>query len=155
MKIQPNTVVSIDYTLHLDSGELVDSSEESGTLDFIYGMGSIIPALEIELEGLEVGDEKKVRIVANKGYGEIDPQAIVRIPRNEFPDYLNLRVGMVLSIRNGEKELQFLVRELTEQQVTADFNHPLAGQDLNFWVAVRNIRNATQDELAQGLTEAE
>jgi len=141
----------MDYTLHLDSGELVDSSEGHAPLEFIYGKGHIIPGLERELEGLEVGDEKSIRVSPEEGYGVVNPEAIRTISRDQFPTDIELEIGMMLYVKQPDGQaIPFLVQDLTEDTVTVDFNHPLAGESLNFKVCIRNIREATPDELLQG-----
>ena len=85
MKVGPNKMVVMDYTLRLGSGEVVDSSEERRPLEFIFGAGDLIPGLERELEGLEEGNEKEVTVSPQDGYGERDPAMVTAVPATYAP----------------------------------------------------------------------
>jgi FKBP-type peptidyl-prolyl cis-trans isomerase SlyD len=150
MKIEANRVVAIDYTLSLDNGETVDSSEGLSPLEFICGKGEIITGLERELVGMEVGEEKNITVPPEEGYGNIIPEAIRMLDRSMFPE--SIEVGMTFYIKDSEgQSVPFVIKNITTNNVTVDFNHPLAGENLNFKVTIRGIREATDDELINGL----
>ena len=147
--IQQDTVVSIDYILTDDGGEVIDSSEESEPLTYLHGHGQIIPGLERELEGRTVGDSASVRVEAEDGYGEHDPEKVVEVPRDRFE--FEIAVGDFVQAKQQDgTTFPFKVVEVAPDQVTLDGNHPLAGQALNFKVSVVAVRAATPEELDHG-----
>ena len=150
MKIGPNTMVTLDYSLYLDSGELVETSNPQRPLAFLYGRGHIISGLERQLEGLEPGDEREVRVSPDEGYGDIDPAKIMAVDVGLFPPDMELEVGKTFYVqREGGEVLPFTVKEIAHGTVTIDFNHPLAGKHLNFRVTIREVREATQEEMEE------
>lgn len=151
MKITKHSVVAIHYELTNDSGETLDSSEGQDPLTYLHGTGSLIPGLERELEGKQVGDELTAVITPSDGYGELDNALIRDIPRSAFGDVEDLSPGMQFQ-GGGEEEAPqvFTVTKITGDQVTVDGNHPLAGMTLNFDVSIESIRDATPEELDHG-----
>jgi FKBP-type peptidyl-prolyl cis-trans isomerase SlyD len=151
MKITKDSVVSIDYRLHLGDGEVVDESEPGEPLIYLHGYGETVPGLENALEGKAVGDTLQVKVSPNEGYGDHDPKKIEEVPRTEFPDELELKVGSILTATDDDgNEMDFLIKELKGNSVVVDFNHPLAGKPLHFDVTVREVRAATAEELEHG-----
>ena len=152
LKVKDGVVVSLDYTLRLDDGEIVDSSEGEAPLEYLHGHGQIIPGLEKALVGLTVGDSKKVAVPAAEAYGEVDMDAFEIVPRSMFPDDLELEEGLELSLRDVETDEPFdaTIAEVRENDVMLDFNHPLAGETLHFEVHISAVRAATEEELAHG-----
>ena len=150
MKIGNGTVVGIDYSLHLGDGQVVDKSEGE-PLAYIHGEGQIVPGLEQALVGMDVGDQKQVVVEPGEGYGEHDPRGVQEVSRQAFPDGFDPQVGMqlVAEAPNGDP-VQFIIKEVREQTVLVDFNHPLAGRTLHFDVTVREVREATEEEMAHG-----
>jgi len=154
MKIGPHTVAAIDYRIELEDGSLISSSEERGPLSFVFGRGEILPGLERRLEGMEPGQEQAFLIPPEEGFGEASPEAIRTLPRQAFPEGIELRPGLVLYFRDERGESRpFTVLEFDDDRVTVDFNHPLAGKTLRITVAIREVRQATEDEMTQGLAE--
>lgn len=150
LKIQNNSVVTLDYTLRVE-GEIIDSSEENDPIQFIQGHGHIIPGLEGELYGMGTGDSKSVVVLPDQGYGEIDQDAYADIPRNEFPAHIPLDIGTALQLRDQDGAvLDAYIDTVAEDQIRLTFNHPLAGKTLHFDVTVVDIRDATPEELAHG-----
>jgi FKBP-type peptidyl-prolyl cis-trans isomerase SlyD len=149
-QIADDVVVSLAYTLSVN-GAVVDSSDESNPVVFLQGYGNIIPGLERELYGLHVGDEKHIVVQPRDGYGEVDPDAIMRIPKEEFPPQIPLVTGVELEVRDMEGNiLHATIVGVDDEAVTLDFNHPLAGQELVFDVKVVDLREATEEELRHG-----
>jgi len=147
MKIGPGTVVSLDYTLRIDNGELIDSSQELGPLNFVFGVGRIIPGLERQLEGLQKGDERRIVVSPNEGYGPTLPEAVQQIPRGAFPSHVELKEGSMFYVEDPTgKPIPFSVKAFNEESVTVDFNHPLAGKTLTFDVKVVGVREATPQD---------
>lgn len=145
-------VVSLDYTLRLDDGEVIDSSSGREPLEFIQGQGQIIPGLEQELYGMEVGDEKAVTVTPEAGYGERQDDRVQTVPSNAFPDDMELEEGMQVRLQdsNSGQVFEAVVEEIEPDGVVLDFNHPLAGETLHFDVKIADVRDATDDELSHG-----
>ncbi len=145
MRIEPNKYVSLDYTLTLDSGEVVDKSEKGEPLAFIYGSGSIIGGLERALLGLEAGAARKVTVEPEEGYGPVRPELVQKLPRRHFPP--EVAEGMTFEAEGGHGPVLLLVKEVDAEGVLVDLNHPLAGKRLHFDVRVADVRDATDEEL--------
>jgi len=153
--IADDVVVSLEYTLTVD-GEIVDSTEGIDPIEFIQGHQNIIPGLERELYGLKIGDSKKVTISAADAYGEIDPEAVVDVPRDEIPSDIPLKVGVELDVKNEEGDvLEARIVEITKDNVRLDFTHVLAGKSLTFEITVVDLRAADEEELAHGHVHSE
>lgn len=149
-KIIDGVVVSMQYVLHVE-GKLIDQSEEGEPLEFIQGAGHIIPGLERELTGMGVGESKSVTVAPADGYGEMDEEAFIEIPREQFPDEVPAEVGLQLQVRTEEGEtMAATIQSVTEETIRLDLNHPLAGKQLNFEVTITGLRAATEEEMAHG-----
>lgn len=152
MNVQDDVIVSIDYTLRLDDGEVIDSSEGREPLQYMQGRGQIVPGLERELYGLNVGDEKAVTVNAEDGYGDYDEERLQRVPLDAFPDDMELEEGMSVRMRdvNSDQLFDAVIDEVDDEAVTLDFNHPLAGETLFFEIKVVDLREPSGEELAHG-----
>ena len=151
LKVADDVVVSMEYTLRLDDGEIFDASDGQ-PLAFIQGRGQIIPGLEQELYGMGEGDEKTVVVAAQDGYGEVDPDAFQVITRNQFPTDIELEEGMGFRLRDKDtgQPVEAYIASIRGDNVELDFNHPLAGEQLFFEVKLVGLRPATAEELAHG-----
>jgi FKBP-type peptidyl-prolyl cis-trans isomerase SlyD len=148
--IADDVVVTLDYTLTVD-GEVVDSTAGIDPISFLQGYENIIPGLENELYGLKVGDQKKVFVPAKDAYGEIDPEAVVEVPRKDIPKDIPIKTGIELQVSNEDGELMdAVITAISKNTVTLDFNHPLAGKNLTFEVTVVDLRAAEPEELEHG-----
>jgi FKBP-type peptidyl-prolyl cis-trans isomerase 2 len=137
---KPGTTVSIHYTGTLADGSTFDSSEGRDPLTFEMGAGQIIPGLEAALSGMTAGEAKTVTIPAAEAYGDHNPQAVQQVPREAVPDHIPLDPGTQLQVQTQDgRALPVVVTEVTEEQVTLDANHPLAGKDLTFAVEVVSV----------------
>ncbi len=149
-KVDDGKVISMHYTLHVD-GKVVDSSEGGEPLQFIQGMGHIIPGLEHQLYDMEVGQSKSVTVPAKEGYGEPDEAAFMDVPRDAFPDNIPLEKGTELELRDQSGHPVYArVDTVTDQNVRLDMNHPLAGKELRFDVKIAGVRSATDEEVSHG-----
>mgnify|MGYP001134402118 FL=1 len=149
-QIADDVVVSLDYTLTVDN-EVVDTSEDSEPIVFLQGHGNIIPGLEQALYGLAAGEQKEVVVQPADGYGELDPEAFADVPRKEFPPQIPMEVGIELQMRDKSGDiLDARIDAVDEDTVRLDFNHPLAGKQLNFSVKVVSLRSASPEELEHG-----
>jgi FKBP-type peptidyl-prolyl cis-trans isomerase SlyD len=152
--VADDVVVSIDYTLTVD-GAIIDSSDEEGPLEFLQGHGNIIPGLEKAMYGMKTGETKHVVVVPDSGYGEYDPEAVMLVPRSEFPKEIPLKPGVELEVTDQEGDTQYArIVSLTKDEVKLDFNHPLAGKTLDFQVSVTELRHPTGEELDHGHVHA-
>lgn len=150
MKVAANCVVSVDYSLHLGDGAVVDSSSDTEPLTYLHGSGQIIPGLEKQLEGMNVGQKKDVIVQPADGYGDRDPDNVQEISRDHFGDR-ELNVGdEFVAVDDEENEIPVRVEKVAGDTITVDFNHPLAGKTLHFSVTIKEVRAATADELAHG-----
>lgn len=155
MQVQKHKVVGIDYKLTDGSGNLIDSSTDHGPLHYIQGTGSLIPGLEAALEGKKAGDSLKVTIAAKDGYGERNNALCQTVPKSQFESTEELEVGMQFEVETDQGELVVSVTKIEGDQVTVDGNHPLAGMELHFDVQVKEVRDATAEEIAHGHVHGE
>ncbi|MBI3739643.1 MAG: peptidylprolyl isomerase [Chloroflexi bacterium] len=150
MKVNDGQVVSMHYTLHVD-GKVVDSSEGGEPLQFIQGMGHIIPGLEHELYEMKIGDSKKVVVAAKDGYGEEDAEAFMDVPRESFPKNIPLQKGTELELRDqSDHPVYARIDAISDDNVRLNMNHPLAGKELHFDVKIAGLRAATDEEVEHG-----
>ena len=148
--VQNGVVVSMEYTLHVD-GELLDTSEGQGPLQFLAGYGNIIAGLENEMMGMKIGDGKDVVVQPENGYGEFDEDAFMDVPRGQFPKDMPVEVDTELTVRDDEGNARYArVESIEGETVRLDFNHPLAGAELHFNVQVVALRDPTEEELEHG-----
>jgi len=151
MQIAQDMVVSMHYTLTIDTGDVIDSSEGREPLQFIYGHGMIIPGLEKELLSLKTGDKKSVTVQPEEGYGLVNEQLTQTVSRDQLPPDLEIKEGMSLTGRNEQgQQFEVLIKSVTDSDVVIDMNHPLAGKVLNFETEIVDIRTASSEELDHG-----
>lgn len=138
--IEKGRTVSFDYTLTVE-GKVVDSSQGRGPFQYTHGQGTIIPGLSKQLEGLHVGDEKAIVVAPNEAYGSVDPKAFQEVPRARLPKELDLHIGTQLQASSPDGRVFVVtVSELKGENVTLNFNHPLAGKTLHFQIKVVSIQ---------------
>ena len=152
LTVVDDIVVSLDYSLSLEEGTVIDTSIGDEPLEYLHGRGQIIPGLEKALYGMVIGDEKQVIVEPADGYGEVDAEDSILMPRESIPPDIALEIGESLYVRDSEsdEEYQAFIAEIGEESVKLDFNHPLAGQTLYFDVKIEGLRSATSEELAHG-----
>jgi peptidylprolyl isomerase len=132
-QVKEGDTVRIHYTGTLTDGATFDSSEGRDPLEFTVGSGQIIPGLDQALPGMAVGDKKTVEVPADQAYGQPDPNARQAVPRADIPADIPLDLGTQLQVQTPQGQVMpVTVIEVTEDQVTLDANHPLAGKDLTF-----------------------
>jgi FKBP-type peptidyl-prolyl cis-trans isomerase SlyD len=149
-KITANKVVSLAYTLRDDDGEIIDHSENGSPLLYLHGAQNIVPGLEEQLEGIAEGESVKATVSPEKGYGPRIGEA-QEVPRNLFPADAELVAGMqVVAHDDDGRQIPFFITGITEDTITVDPNHPLAGETLHFEVKVESLRDATEEEITHG-----
>ncbi len=148
--IQEGQVVSMEYSLQVD-GKVVDSSDGDEPLEFLVGFDNIIEGLEDEMLSMKVGESKKVIVSPEDGYGEYDDEAFMDVPRSEFPADMPVKPGLEMEVTDEEGNPMYArIEAVKGDQITLNFNHPLAGKELHFSVKVLSIRDATEEELEHG-----
>ncbi len=155
MKVIENAVVVIDYTLKDNDGEVIDSSEGAGPLAYLHGAGNIIPGLEDALLGKEAGDEVQASIEPKDAYGERVEDMKQEVPKELFGGIDKIEVGMQFQSETDAGPVMVTVVEMGDEMITVDGNHPLAGVHLNFDVTIREVREASEEELEHGHVHGE
>jgi len=150
MAIVENQVVSIEYEVR-DGDKVVDSNVGGAPLVFMFGKGQIIPGLESGLENMEVGEKADILVKPADAYGEYNAEATQEVPADQFAG-IDLEVGMTLYGQGEDgSTVQVIVKEIADDNVIIDFNHPLAGKDLMFTVTLNNVRDASAEEVMTGI----
>lgn len=138
--IQDGSVVDLEYTVSLQQGDVIQSNKGQEVFTYTHGQGQILPGLEKELAGMEAGDEKKIQLDPQDAYGPVNPQAFQDVPRDKLPTE-GLEVGATFAMKDNQgKSFSVRVHEITEEKVTLDLNHPLAGKTLVFDVKVVGVK---------------
>lgn len=156
MKITTNAVVEFCYDLEVD-GQIVDKTTKERPLDYIHGTGGLLPKLEEHVEGMEPGDKFDVTLSPEEGYGEVNPDMIIDLPKSAFEVNGEVREdllvpGNTIPMMNGMGGIiPGLVIEVTEDSVKMDLNHRMAGKTLHFTGEILTVREATEKELTEGL----
>ncbi len=151
LKVGKDRVVKFEYVLALEGGDVVDSSEGHEPLAYLHGYGNIIPGLERQMEGMEVGEERNIVVEPEEAYGEYVEGQDMLVPLNEFPQGMNPEVGMGILVETPDgQQIPYFITEIGDGMARLDPNHPLAGQRLHFKVKVVDVREATEEEKAHG-----
>lgn len=146
-----NMVVSMDYTLTDESGNVLDSSNDSEPLAYLHGAGNIIPGLEKALVGKMADDVLQVEVAPAEAYGEKVPELMQTVDKAAFQGVDNLEPGMAFEAQGENGQVQrVVIASIDGDQVTVDGNHPLAGMTLNFDVKIISVRDATEEEISHG-----
>lgn len=137
-----DTVV-IDYVVRLENGQVVGGTEQEGPQTLTIGEAQIFPQIEAALDGMEVGAEKAVTIVSDQAFGPRRDELVIQIPNEHLPQGETPQPGMTLSAKQQDgSTVNLVITEVGEAAVTADGNHPLAGQDLHFGLTLKEIKQA-------------
>ena len=150
MKIEKGSVVRMHYTLRDEGGTTIESSGGREPLTYLHGFGHLISGLEKTLEGAQPGLRTSVTVLPQDAYGEKDPQAVIRAPREDFPEGLTLEPGVEVQADTPDGPITFTVIAIEGNEAVLDANHPLAGKTLTFDVEILDVRKATADEVAHG-----
>ncbi len=131
--------VKVNYVGTLDDGTEFDKSEVSAPLGFTIGEGHMIPGFENGVIGMKVGETKTIKIPSAEAYGPVEPDRIMKVPKDRFPAGLNPEVGQQLQMNTGNQTIIVTVVAVNGTEVTLDANHPLAGKDLTFKITMVSI----------------
>lgn len=135
--------VTMHFSLSLESGEVIDSNFEGEPVTFTVGDGNLLPGFEIALFGLKQGDETALVVPPERGFGEHNPENVQVIERMQFPADADLQPGLMLTFSDAQNnELPGVVTDISDESVTVDFNHPLAGRDVRFTVKIIEVEPA-------------
>jgi FKBP-type peptidyl-prolyl cis-trans isomerase SlyD len=158
--VQPNAFVVVEYTLHDESGDVIDgSSADLGgeAIEYVHGYGMLVPGLELGLEGLKAGDTKDIHVTPEQGFGLRDEELVMLVDREDFPPDVAAGDEFIAEADDGEEAVMHVL-EVRDDGVVVDGNHPLAGENLKYVVKVTSVRAATAEEIekaAKELTDAE
>ena len=137
--IEAGKTVKVHYKGTLGDGTVFDSSEGRDPLEFEIGDAGVIPGFEAAVAAMEVDETKSVTIPCAEAYGEVSDDMVGEIPRSNLPDEITPEVGMVLSMQSPDGEMPVRIIAMSEENLTLDANHPLAGQDLTFELTLVSI----------------
>ncbi len=160
LEIGKYSMVTLTYDLRVEdeNGEVVEQATETQPLQFLYGAGVMLPKFETQLAGLREGEPFTIKLSKNDAYGDVNQEAVVELPKHVFLvngnfDEELIKIGNTVPMMssNGQR-LNGLVLEINEEIVKMDFNHPLAGEDLFFAGKVLEVREASDEEVAQILS---
>lgn len=163
MKVDVNTVVTLEYTLLNDETKTqIEATTPEKPMQFLYGVERLLPDFEVNIHGLSVGESALFSIGAEAAYGTHDTNKVVQLPVSTFHDEAgqinteHIFVGAVLPMSDQEgNQLLGTIKGMSPELVEMDFNHPLAGIPLQFDVKIVGVRAASQDEIAHGHTHGE
>lgn len=150
MKVTKDHVISFDYQVRNSRAEVLDSSEQTGPMAYIHGYASIIPGLEKALEGRAAGDTLNVVVPPVEAYGLREERRMGEVSRSIFPEGAEIKPGMRFRAQSEHGTDNVVVVAVNGDKITVDSNHPLAGETLTFDVTVRDVRPATEEEIAHG-----
>ena len=156
MKITENAVVEFCYELEVE-GQVVDKTTKEKPLDYIHGTGSLLPKLEAHIEGMQAGDRFDITLAPADGYGEVDPQRIIDLPKAAFEVNGEVREDLLVPgntipmMNSMGGVIPGVVLEVSADSVKMDLNHQMAGKTLHFTGEIVSVREATEKELTEGL----
>ena len=139
-QIREGSQVALEYTLSDEAGTVIESNKGKQPMSYIHGKSQIIPGLEKELSGMKFGEEKKIQIKPEDGYGPVNPDAFQEVPKDKLPPEA-LKVGTMLMAQGPQGQgIPVRVHEIKDTTVIMDFNHPMAGKTLSFDVKISEIK---------------
>lgn len=143
--VGPGTRVRLEFAIRLASGELVDSTKDKAA-EFEVGDGNLVAGFENALFGLRAGAKESITIPMEKGFGPREENNIRVMSRSEFPRNTDLSEGLLFSFADAQNtELPGVIVEIVEDEITVDFNHPLAGRDLIFEVEIHSVEQVSNE----------
>ncbi|MDP0506337.1 MAG: peptidylprolyl isomerase [Fusobacterium sp. JB019] len=152
MKIEEGRVVTLEFKVYDNkSNELLEDTKEVGPYFFIQGFGNFVLKVEEALEGQEAGFKDKIILTPEEGYGQRDEEMVVEMDRDQFIEFEDLYVGLdfIADLEDGGEQ-SFIIKEILEDKIIADGNHPFAGKEVRFEVEVKGVREATEKEVEAG-----
>ena len=150
MQIARNRVVTLDFKMFSEENEVLESSQEEGPLVYMHGIGELPEGLEEELDGKQAGDAVDVTLAPEDAYGEYDASLVQAVPREQFEELDDIKVGMRFEAETDEGPRVVHVIALEDDKVIVDGNEPYAGRTVRFEVKVLGVRQASEDEIDHG-----
>ena len=151
MAIGANKVVTLNYKLSDDQGNVIQITKENEPFIYLSGNKQILPKLEEAIDSMIIGGKKNIELNSSEAYGDYDEKAVQQVKKDAFPEGSNLEPGMEYMAHSPEGHpVPFVIKEIQDENVTIDFNHPLAGKNLSFDVELVDVRDATKEELEHG-----
>jgi FKBP-type peptidyl-prolyl cis-trans isomerase SlyD len=148
--VTKDVVVSMAYELSVD-GKIEEAYNDSDPIVFIYGHENIIPGLENQIRDMKIGDNKDITVPAADAYGEVVEEAIIDVPREQFPANIPLQIGTILEVKDEQgNPMTAHISAVTDELITLDFNHPMAGKTLNFKIKIIDLRAGKAEEIKAG-----
>lgn len=136
-KAEDGKFISVHYTGTLANGEVFDASKENEPLEFEMGGGNLIQGFENAVRGMDINESKTFTLNPSQAYGERDENLLRAFNRSDVPAEMDPEVGQVVALQSAQgQKIPARISEVTDEQITVDLNHPLAGQDLTFEVTV-------------------
>jgi len=149
--VESNTVVDVHYHGYFHgTDEVFDSSLEREPLTFLVGHGQMIPGFEAEILGAVVGEKRTFTLEPDRAYGPRQEEAVMQRSKAEFPENVDLEVGMRFQAEVGGMPTPVEITGIEGDVVTVDFNHPMAGKTLTFEIEIMSIRPAQDEEISHG-----
>jgi FKBP-type peptidyl-prolyl cis-trans isomerase 2 len=143
-QVKKGDKIKVHYHGRLENGETFDKSEGRAPLEFEVGSGQVIKGFDDGVTGMAVGDKKTIHIPFMEAYGPANPDMIIEMPNDRFPQDMEVEVGMPLLMSDGQgQQFQVVVTEVKDNAVILDANHPLAGKDLIFDLELVEISGAS------------
>ncbi|MFK7952065.1 MAG: peptidylprolyl isomerase [Ekhidna sp.] len=140
MKAKAQDTVKVHYTGKLTTGEVFDSSEGREPLEFTVGAGQMIKGFDEAVDGMDINEKKTVTIVSAEAYGDHNAELIQEVPKNQLPEEMKPEVGQKLVATNEQGHETYVnITAVTEESITVDANHDLAGKDLVFDIELVEI----------------
>jgi FKBP-type peptidyl-prolyl cis-trans isomerase 2 len=146
MKIENGLYVVFEYSMTLENGERIGGTEPDKPFGFIVGRMHMLPSVEKRLLGMKTGEKATFWLLPGEAFGEPDPANIREIPRKVFPDGAELKEEMLFQAPGDASPYPFTIKTITDDTVTVDMNHPLAGKKLRLDVEIHDVRPLTQEE---------
>ncbi|MGL6064349.1 MAG: FKBP-type peptidyl-prolyl cis-trans isomerase [Fusobacteriaceae bacterium] len=152
MRIEENKVVTLDFKVYdVETKEILEDTAELGPFFYIHGIGAFIPKIEEELEGKEKGYLGTLELSPEEGYGEYDPELLDEMSKADFVEFDDIYEGMeFMADMDDDSEQNYVIKEIEDDKVIVDGNHPFSGKNLRFELTVTDVRDATDAELEHG-----
>ncbi len=151
MSLKKDQVVTVNFTLKDEGGNVIEATTKEQPFAFISGAQQILPKLESSIGEMIIGGNKEVVLQPEEAYGNYEKDALQVVNRSEFPEGTKIEEGMeyIADTPNGG-QMPFVIKNVDGDNITLDFNHPLAGKALTFEVELLDLRDATDEELSHG-----
>lgn len=153
MRVEENKVVTLEFTVYdNDTNEVLESTSDLGPFFYIHGIGAFIPKIEESLEGKDKGYSTTLTLSPEEGYGDYDADLVDEMDKADFEEeFDDIYEGMeFIADMDDGSELNYVVKEIEDDKVIVDGNHPFAGKNLRFEVTVADVREASEEELEHG-----